>query len=181
MAAINKNYSAPRYTASMQRQKGWELLRIAAFYLILFWMLVMNVYFYAFLGRQIVIIAVFLMILSAMVSYCICLTERPNMVTGMKRNLFIYLGTLLLAYFAVSIMNNIDANQMGVSLGLNAGQTQNNAAQGWIVMMLQFAMIGIPFAFISYEVKRIWTCYGFGFGRVTKRKRMEQLQKNIVR
>ena len=161
--------------------KSWELLKIFTYYLVMFVMLVATVYFYAYIGRQIVLYAVLLMIVACFISYGMVPTERPNMVISMKRNLFIYLGVLLLAYMVIALMNSMDANQFGVSLGLNAGQTQTNAAQGWVTMMLQFAMIGIPFAFISYEVKRIWTYYGFGFGHVTKRKRMEQLQKNIVR
>ncbi len=179
--AINKDYTASRYKTSMGKQKAWELFKIFTYYLVMFVMLCINVYFYAYLGRKIVLFAVLFMILAALISYGMVPTERPNMIVSMKRNLFIYLGVLLLAYFVLYLLNSIDVNQFGVSLGLNAGQTQANAAAGWVTMMLQFAMIGIPFAFISYEVKRIWTYYGFGFGHVTKRKRMEQLQKNIVR
>lgn len=165
----------------MLKGKVWELLKIYVFYFLLFILLVIDVYFYAYLGRTILLFASLLMIVAAIISWCMVPTERPNMITALKRNLFIYLGIMLLAYITVTLMTSIDSSQLGISLGLNTGQTQNNAIQGWITMMVQFSMIGLPLAFISYEVKRIWTFYGFGFGHVTKRKRMEQLQKNIVR
>lgn len=179
--AINKDYRAVRYKTETQRGQVFEALKIFAFYFSLFVMLVLTVYYYAHLGRMIILNAVILMVLACLLSYWKVPTERPNQITAIKRNLFLYLGGLLLAYFAVSLMGNIDANQLGVSLGLNAGQTQANAAQGWVTMLVLFAVFSVPFASISYEMKRIWQYYGFGFGHVTKRKRMEQLQKTIVR
>lgn len=179
--AINQDYSAVRYKTNMTRQKVWELIKISAFYLVLFVALVADVYFYAYLGRLVITNACLLMIVIGLISHWKVPTERPNQIIAIKRNLFIYLGVLLLAYFALSMLNLVDANQLGVSLGLNTGQTQASAVQGWITMAVQLSMFMIPLAFISYEVKRIWTFYGFGFGHTTKRKRMEQLQKQIVR
>ena len=99
----------------------------------------------------------------------------------MKRNLFIYAGALIGAHFIITQLNTLDANTLGVSLGLSTGEVVNNASLGWIQMMIQFLIIGTPISHVGYEVKRIWTFYGFGFGKVTKRKRQEQLQKTIVR
>jgi len=179
--AINRDYDAVRYKTDTFWVKAWALLKIVGFYLLLFVMAILAIHLYAYLGRLIIQNAVILTILSALVSYWLVPPERPNQIIAVKRNLFLYLGGLLGAYFIITNMNQIDATQLGVSLGLNAGQSQANAAQGWITMITQFLMLGAPIGFVSYEVKRIWTFYGFGHGRVTKRKRMEQLQKNIVR
>lgn len=179
--AINRDYDAVRYKTETFGVKTWALVKIIAYYLLLFVMALVAIRLYAYLGRVVIQNAVILTILASFISYCIVAPERPNQVIALKRNLFLYLGGLIGAYFIISNMNQLDATQLGVSLGLNAGQTQSNAAQGWIVMMTQFLMIGSPIGFVSYEVKRIWTFYGFGHGRVTKRKRAEQLQKNIVR
>lgn len=179
--AINRDYDAVRYKTDTFWVKTWALLKIVAYYLLLFVMAVVAIDLYAYLGRKVILTAVILVTLSSLVSYWLVPPERPNQVMAVKRNLFLYLGGLIGAYFIITNINSIDSTQLGVSLGLNAGQTQTNAAQGWITMITQFTMIGTPIGFVSYEVKRIWTFYGFGHGKVTKRKRMEQLQKNIVR
>lgn len=179
--ASNKDYDAVRYRTETFGVKTWAAMKIALFYLLLFAMAVIAIRLYAYLGRLIIQNAVILTVLACLLSYWLVPPERPNQVIALKRNLFLYLGGLIGAYFIIINMNQIDTSQLGVSLGLNAGETQTNAAQGWIVMLTQFLMIGSPIGFVSYEIKRIWTFYGFGHGRVTKRKRMEQLQKNIVR
>lgn len=179
--AINKDYDAVRYKTETGKAKVWEALKIAVYYSAMFVMLIMAVYYYSYMGRLIILNASLLIVLSALLSYKLVPMERPNQITALKRNLFMYLGGMLLAYFAISMINKVDANMLGVSLGLNAGQTQVNAALGWVTMAVQFAMIGTPLAFIGYEIKRIWTYYGFGYGHTTKRKRMEQLQKTIVK
>lgn len=179
--AINKDYSATRYKTETFGEKAWAALKIIAYNLLLFVMALLAVKLYAYLGRLIILTACILTTLACLMSYWIVPPDRPNSIIALKRNLFLYLGGLIGAYFIINKMNTIDTAQLGVSLGLNAGQTQTNAAQGWITMMTQFLMIGTPIGFVSYEVKRIFTFYGFGHGRVTKRKRMEQLQKNIVR
>lgn len=179
--AINKDYDAVRYETETFWVKTWALLKIIGFYLLLFVMTILAIHLYAYLGRIVIQNAVILTVLAALVSHWLVPPERPNQIIALKRDLFLYLGGMIGGYFIITMMNQIDATQLGVSLGLNAGQTQANAAQGWISMLIQFTMIGAPIGFVSYEVKRIWTFYGFGHGRVTKRKRMEQLQKNIVR
>ena len=179
--AINRDYDAVRYKTETFGVKAWALLKISAFYLLLFVMALVAIKIYAYLGRLVIQNAIILTVIACLVSYWLVPPERPNQIMAVKRNLFLYLGGLIGAYFIISMMSQIDSSQLGVSIGLNAGQTQQNAAQGWIVMLTQFLMIGSPIGFVSYEVKRIWTFYGFGHGRVTKRKRVEQLQKNIVR
>lgn len=179
--AINKDYDAVRYQTETMAEKAFAALKIFAFYTLLLVMAVVDIYLYAYLGRTLILYAVLFTALACLVSYWLVPPERPNQIIALKRNLFLYLGGLMGAYFIIMNLNTIDSSQLGVSLGLNAGQTQANASQGWITMMVQFLMIGSPIGFVSYEVKRIWTFYGFGHGRVTKRKRAEQLQKNIVR
>lgn len=179
--AINKEYDAIRYKPETGLVKTWALLKIVAYYMLLFIMSVLTIHLYAYLGRIVIQNAVLATIGATLMSYWLIPPERPNQIIALKRNLFLYLGGLLGAYFIITNMNQIDASQLGVSLGLNAGQAQTNAVQGWITMITQFSMIGAPIGFVSYEIKRIWTFYGFGHGRVTKRKRMEQLQKTIVR
>lgn len=179
--AINKDYTVQRYKTETFGGKAWAATKIIAYDSLLFVLTLVAVKLYAYLGRIVVLNAVLLTIAACLLSYWIVPPDRPNSIIALKRNLLMYLGGLIGAYFIVNQMNQLDSSQLGVSLGLNAGQTQTNAAQGWISMMAQFLMIGSPIGFVSYELKRIWTFYGFGHGRVTKRKRMEQLQKNIVR
>lgn len=69
---------------------------------------------------------------------------------------------------------------MGVSLGLPTGEVINNSALGWITMMIQFIIIGTPITHVGYEVKRIWTFYGFGFGKQQNVK-TRTITKTIVR
>ena len=179
--AINKDYEVTRYKTETFTQKLWSMSKIFAFYLLLFILAIVDIHLYAYLGQAVILTAVLLTILACLISYWLVPTERPNQIIALKRNMFMYLSGLLGAFIIIFNMNKLDANQIGISLGLNAGQTQTNAAQGWITMMTQFLMLGAPIGFVSYEFKRIWTFYGFGHGKVTKRKRIEQLQKNIVR
>lgn len=179
--AINKDYGAARYSAGTGLEKAYGALKITAFYSLLFIMAVLDIYLYAYLGRTVIMYAVIFTSIACIVSHWLVPNDRPNQMIALKRNLFLYLGALIGAYFIITNMNAIDSSQLGVSLGLNAGQTQANAGQGWITMMVQFLMLGAPIGFVSYEVKRIWTYYGFGTRRVTKRQRAEQLQRNIVR
>lgn len=168
-----------RYKSEMTREKIWDGCQIVIFYSMLFGMVIADVTLYSFLGHYILLNAVILVCTACIASYIIVPTERPNQIMACKRNLFLYLGGLLGAYLIIMKMNAIDASELGVSLGLNTGQTQSNAAQGWITMAVQFTMIGAPITFIAYEIKRIWTYYYPGFGHVTKRKRIEQLQRLV--
>lgn len=179
--AANKDYAAARYETETFGTKVFEFLKIASFDLLIYLMMLYAVNLYAYLGRHIVLPACAATMGACIISYIIVKMDRPNMLIAAKRNLFIYLGALIGAYYIIQQLNGIDSSQMGVSLGLNAGETQSNAAQGWITMMIQFLMVGSPIGFVSYEVKRIWTFYGFGHGHVTKRKRAEQLQRTIVK
>lgn len=180
--SANFNYSTRRVSSRTTSYKAWEALKLGAFYWMLFVLLVLNVHFYASIGKTIIQSASLLMALIALISYALVPTERPNMINGFKRSLFLYLASMIAGRFVISLLTSIDPGELAVAIGLNAGQTQSNALQGWLVMMVQFGLLTIPIAFLGVEIKRIFQyCNGSGFGHVTKRKRMEQLQKTIVR
>ena len=177
---INHDYDAVRYSNSTIGVRIFEAIKIAAFYLLCFVMTVYAINLYSYLGK-IISFAIIVCGIASLISWKIVPTERPNQIIAMKRNLFIYAGALIGAHFIITQLNTLDANTLGVSLGLSTGEVVNNASLGWIQMMIQFLIIGTPISHVGYEVKRIWTFYGFGFGKVTKRKRQEQFQKTIVR
>lgn len=180
---INHDYDSARYSAGdMAPQKAWTLIKIIGFYIVLFVMALVTVKLYAFIGRNIILIGSMAMILFTLISHWLVPNERPNQIMGIKRNLFMYLGTLMGAYLLIIRLTQIDPNMVGVSLGGSSGTTMNNTALMWIQAMTMFLTIMPPIAHVGYEVKRIWTYYDFSHGgKVTKRKRAEQLQKTIVR
>lgn len=178
---INHDYDAVRYQDTMGKQKAWAIIKILAFYLTVFVMGMVVIRWYAFIGRTIILLFSIAMIVATLISHWLVAPERPNQMINIKRNLFMYFGILIGAYILITLYADIDPNKIGVSLGGSTGTTQNNAASGWIQMITQFLTFMPPIAHIGYEVNRIWTYYGFGHGRTTKRKRMEQLQKTIVR
>lgn len=176
---INRDYDSPRFRDDTGKVKLWEALKIAAFYLFCFAATVYAINLYSYVG-QLVAYAVIAGIIASLISWKLVPPERPNQIIALKRNLSIYAVTLIGAYFLITNLNSLDSNTLAVSLGLSTGQTTNNAALGWVQMMLQFLMIGTPITHVLFEVKRVWTFYGFGFGKDTKRKTMEKRQKVIV-
>lgn len=180
--AINKDYEAARYETETFGVKCYEALKIFGTNLLLFVMTLYAVTLYAFLGRKIILIGVFCCVASAILSYIMVPSDRPQMIIDIKKEMFIYIGSLIGGYFIIRLLNGIDASQIGVSIGLNAGQTQSNAVQGSLGMIIQFLMVMTPIGLIGNELKRIAVYIGFGLGsHVTKRKRMEQLQKTITK
>lgn len=179
--AINTDYSASRYKTETLPYKLLEILKISAYTLLLIVMMLVTVKLYSYLGRTIVLYASVATSGACLLTYFVVPMDRPNMIIAFKRNLLIYYGILIGAYFLTQNLNGIDASQLGASLGLNAGQTQNNAMQGWLTTAVQFAMFLSPIGFIGVEIKRIFVFWGFGHGHTTKRKRAEQLQKTIVK
>lgn len=177
---INHDYDAVRYGSGTLGVKIYEAVKITAFYGLCFVMAVYAINLYSYLGK-IICLALIVGGIASLISWKLVPTERPNQIIAMKRNLFIYSATLIGAYYLISTLNTLDINTLGVSLGLSTGEVTNNATLGWIQLMIQFLIIGTPITHVGYELKRIWTFYGFGFGKTTKRKRQEQLQKTIVR
>lgn len=179
--AINKDYTSARFETETFGIKVVEAIKIFGFDLMLFAMTLIAVKLYSYLGYNAILWGVLAISGSSLLSYCLVPTDRPNMIISCKRNLFLYVGAMIGGYFIIQKLNGIDATQLGVSMGLSAGQTQSNAAVGWLTTIIPFTMIGTPIGLVGYEVKRIGQFYGFGNGRVTKRKRMEQLQRTIVK
>lgn len=179
--AINTDYSASRYETETLPYKLLEILKISAYTLLLIVMMLVTVKLYSYLGRTIVLYASVATSGACLLTYFVVPMDRPNMIIAFKRNLLIYYGILIGAYFLTQNLNGIDASQLGASLGLNAGQTQNNAMQGWLTTAVQFAMFLSPIGFVGMEIKRIFVFWGFGHGHTTKRKRAEQLQKTIIK
>lgn len=180
---INYDYDAVRYKDAAKKQRILQFLKILLYYLVCFFMSVTVVNLYSFLGRKVIIFALIAGLLASIVSHFLVPTDRPNQMKMAKQNLLIYNLVLLGAYFIISVINRIDPNMMGVSLGLSTGQVINNAYSGWLTMAIQIIAIGAPVSHVLMEVKRIFTYASFGIrgGKVTKRKRAEQLQKTIVR
>ena len=166
---INHDYDAVRYKDNTLGIRIFEAIKIAAFYGLCFIMSIYAISLYSYLGK-VICIAIIVGVIASLISWKMVPPERPNQIIAMKRNIFIYSGLLVGAHFLITKLSSLDPNLMGVSLGLP-----------WITMMIQFIIIGTPITHVGYEVKRIWTFYGFGFGKTTKRKRQEQLQKTIVR
>lgn len=177
---INHDYDAVRYKDNTLGIRILEAIKIAAFYGLCFIMSIYAISLYSYLGK-VICIAIIVGVIASLISWKMVPPERPNQIIAMKRNIFIYSGLLVGAHFLITKLSSLDPNLMGVSLGLPTGEVINNSALGWITMMIQFIIIGTPITHVGYEVKRIWTFYGFGFGKTTKRKRQEQLQKTIVR
>ena len=177
---INYDTERIRYRDDTKFVRLKDTLKSAAFWIVSYCMALKAIKQYAFLGHTIILFAIIICALASLLSYFCIPAERPNQIITAKKNLFMYTGALLVVYAIISSLNSIDPNMAGVSLGLSTGQITNNAALGWLQVMIQFIIVGAPITHISYEAKRIITYYGFGYGRVTKRVRAEQLQKNIV-
>lgn len=179
--AINKDYDATRFETEIFGIKCFNALKVFSLNLIIFVMTLYTVTLYSFLGRKIILIAVFVCVCMAILSYILVKTDRPNMIIDIKKGLVIYLGTLIGGHYLIQILNGFDSSQIGISLGLNTGQAQANASQGWISTVIQFILLGTPIGLVGNEAKRIATFYGLGHGGVTKSKRMKQLQKTITK
>lgn len=178
---INRDYDAPRYKTSMKGVKFTTFLRLGAFWLICFIMSLISIDMYAFMGRTIILFAIIACAGITILSYLLVPTERPQQLISAKRDLFLYNVALIGAHIVILRLNSIDPNMAGVSLGMSTGQVTNNATLGWLQLMIQFIIVGGPISHFFLEVKRIWFAYGFGFGRMTKRKRSETLRKTITR
>ena len=178
---INYDYDAVRYNTNLKWHKLWIFSKILAYYTVCYILAVIDIDKYAFIGKNIIMLALIAGITASLVSHLLVPSDRPNQMKTLKQNFLIYTGVLLGAHFLIGILSSMDGNMAGISLGMNAGEVTGNAALGWITMMLQFIIVGTPISHVLYEVKRIFTFYGFGFGKTTKRKRMEQLQKTIVK
>lgn len=178
--AINKDYEATRFETETFGIKCFEAIKIIAFNMMIFVMTLLSVSLYAYLGRIVILVGVACITGACILSYFLVPTDRPNMIMSWKKELFIYLGALIGGYYILQMISGIDSSQLGVSMGLDAGTTQTNATQGSLSMILQFAMVMTPIGLVGNEFKRIMTFMGFGLGHVTKRKRMEQLQRTVV-
>lgn len=177
----NYDYDAPRLRAGTGMVKLGALLKTGGFYLCSFFLICWAISLYSYLGR-IVAYLVIASIAASLTAWYLAPAGRDACMVALKRNLFIYSITLVGLYFVVSKLNGIDANTLGVSLGLSTGQTMNNAGLGWLQMMLQFIIIGTPITHIGNELKRIWTYRdNLYFGNKTAAGRSKQLQGTIVK
>lgn len=178
---INYDYDSIRYETENHAQKLFIFLKSLAYFLFCYIMACVVIDLYAFIGRSFIMLALVVGIIASLISHWLVPSDRPTQIKVLKQNFLLYVLVMFGAFFLIRILSGLNANEMGVSMGLSTGQVQNNAALGWIQMVLQFIMVGTPISHAVNEVRRIFTFYGFGFGKVTKRKRMEQLQKTIVR
>lgn len=178
---LNYDYTEPRSRDDTFWVKAFRYSKIALKYLLCFIGSCIVVDQYAFIGRNIVLYLMIACILASIANYKLTIPERKNAMQRLERNYMIYIGALFLGHILMSLLGNINVNQTGVSLGLSAGSVQNNAAAGWLQMMLQFWMIGTPISHIGYEIKGIFTYRDLEFGKVSHRKRAEQLQKTIIK
>ena len=178
---INYDYDAVRYETQNKTQRLFIYLKSLAYFLTCYILGITVINLYAFLGRKYMMPALVIGITASIISHVLVPGDRTNQIRTLKQNYLLYVAVMLGAYYAMKMLAGINANEMGVSMGLSTGQTQNNTALSWIQTVLQFIMVGTPISHVIYEVRRIFTFYGFGFGKVTKRKRMEQLQRTMGR
>ena len=178
---LNYDYDVIRKDDDTFVYRLWHLIKSAVTFFVGFVLAIIAIEEYSFIGKNIIIYALILCMLASMLNYALSKNDRKNTCIRVKRNLLIYAGGLVAAHFVLEKLMNIDINQTGVSLGLSTGGVTQNAAAGWLQMMVQFWIIGTPISHVGYEIKSIFTYYDPSFGKVSPRKRMEQLQKTIIK
>ena len=178
---INYDYDAPRYSAGTAKARTWDTIKCIAQYLALFALTIFACHLYSYLGQWMLKLLAAGVISTIFAYVFVPAGDREGTVADVRRNLFIYDVVAVGGFYLVSNMSNIDASMIGTSFGLTTGTVMNNVVLGYIPTILQMILILTPITHIFYEIKRIYTYKKKGYGRVTKRKRMEQLQRTIIK
>lgn len=177
---INFDYAAPRYGSGTTRARLWDVLKIVTYYLFLFVLTVYVIRLYSYLGKIMIKELCIAGGASLFAYWRIPGGDREQAVNDIRRNLFIYDVVALLGYVAVTQLQGIDSNMLGVSFGFSTGTVLNNNVLAYIPGILQMVLVATPATHMIYELKRIYTYSKRGYGKVTKRKRAEQLQRTRV-
>lgn len=178
---IQHDYKAPRYGAGVFKVELWETIKSVIHYLALFAVTVYSVHLYSYVGQWMMKLVVAALIATLVAYFAVPGGDREGALADIKRNLFLYNVVAIGGYYLISNFANIDGSLLGVSFGLASGTVMGNTVAGYLPVILQMAIIITPITHIFYEINRIFTYYKKGYGRVTKRERMEQLQRNIVK
>ena len=180
---IQKDYRAPRYgtEAGFIRLELWETIKTIIEFLGLVVATVYACDLYSYVGEWMIRLIIAAIIATLFAYFFVPGGDREGALADISRNLFLYDVVAIGGYYIISNWANIDGSLLGVSFGLASGTVMGNTVAGYIPVILQMIIIITPITHIFYEIKRIFTYHKRGYGRVTKRERMEQLQRNIVK
>lgn len=175
------NYDAPRFSAGVLRLELWDTIKTIVQYLFLFCVTVYAVHLYSYVGTWMIKLIVAALIVTLAAYILVPSGDREGTLADIRRNLFLYDIVAIGGFYLISNLASIDGSLLGVSFGLASGTVMNNTVAGYLPVILQMVIIVTPITHIFYEIKRIMTYHKKGYGGVTKRQRMEQLQRNIVK
>lgn len=178
---INYDYDTPRYGSGTAKVQAWDTIKCITQYLFLFVTTIITCRMYSYLGQWMLQLLVGAGICSIVAYIVVPGGDRQAAVDDVRRNLFLYNVAAIGGHYLVSNMGGMDESLLGVSFGLSTGTLMNNVVLGYLPYILQMVLIITPITHIFYEIKRIYTYHKKGYGKVTKRKRMEQLQRTIIK
>lgn len=178
---IQYDYSTPRYNTGILRLEVWDMIKTIVQYLVLFCATVYAVHLYSYVGKWMIILLI-AALASTLIAYIfVPAGDREGTLADIRRNLFLYDLVAIGGFYLISNWAQIDGTLLGVSFGLASGTVMGNTIAGYLPIILQMIIIVSPITHFFYEIKRIMTYHKKGYGGVTKRQRMEQLQRNIVK
>ena len=178
---IQYDYKAPRYNTGALALDDCDLINTIIQYLVLFCATVYAVHLFSYVGKWMIILLI-AALASTLIAYAfVPAGDREGALADIRRNLFLYDLVAIGGYYLISNWAQIDGTLLGVSFGLASGTVMGNTIAGYLPVVLQMIIIIAPITHFFYEIKRIMTYHKKGYGGVTKRERMEQLQRNIVK
>lgn len=177
----NYDYDAPRYSSGTARARTWDTIKCIIQYLFLFALSIYACHLYSYLGEWMLKFITAGTIATIVAYLLVPGGDRQATVADVRRNIFLYDVAAIGGFYLVSNIANIDSSMIGASFGLTTGTVMNNVFVGYVPVILQMFLMITPITHIFFEIKRIYTYHKKGYGKVTKRKRMEQLQRTIVK
>ena len=177
----NYDYDAPRYSAGTARVRIWDTIKCIAQYLFLFAVSIYACHLYSYLGEWMLKFITAGAVASIVAYVAVPGGDREATVADVRRNLFIYDVAAIGGFYLVSNIANIDSSMIGASFGLPTGTVMNNVFIGYVPVILQMILMITPITHVFFEIKRIYTYHKKGYGKVTKRQRMEQLQRTVIK
>lgn len=178
---IQHDYNAPRYSSGTFRLELWETIKTLVMYLFLIAMSIYTCHLYSYVGEWMIKLIIVALFVTLGAYVFVPGGDREGTLADIRRNLFLYNIAALGGYYIISNWAHIDGSLLGVSFGLAPGTVMGNTIAGYLPVILQMILIMSPITHIFYEIKRITTYHKKGYGKVTKRERMEQLQRNIIK
>lgn len=178
---IQYDYGAPRYGAGVFREELWATIKTVIQYLFLYCLTIYAVHLYSYVGTWMILLLIIALVATLAAYIFVPSGDREGTLADIRRNLFLYDIVAIGGYYLISNWASIDGSVLGVSFGLASGTVMGNTIAGYLPVMLQITIIITPITHVFYEIKRIMTYHKKGYGGVTKRQRMEQLQRNVVK